>query len=317
MLSRPSRSSSAVHLSLLLPITPIQQSSHPSSQIPQRNSSFATTSTRSKIRRGSESSTPRPRRHSSSRAMSSNPSSSRPFISSSSSVQRSMTEGSPPPYTSELPETSPGSPFLARRSSSTPHLHSPPMHSAILPVYPRSQNNSRQSSSSTINAHAVPRSRAIYTREETDDDTDNCTSGDDAIMYQSPQSDAADSLRERLFNKGKARANNSARVRLISTAPGVRGAGETETESEETVSNKYQIQVIYHLAARPSGTICHDNCISYCSRPLILFRTLKKSIQADFLIATQPPYCAPGDEVLFSRSPFSIVRINDHTHTVS
>ncbi|KAI0804659.1 hypothetical protein BC629DRAFT_1241975, partial [Irpex lacteus] len=69
------------------------------------------------------------------------------------------------------------------------------------------------------------------------EDTDAATSGDDTVVYRSPRQTIAGSLRERLFGKGKARADHGERTRLISTTPGVHGAGETETEGEDTPRN--------------------------------------------------------------------------------
>lgn len=148
--------------------------------------------------------------------------------------------GSPPPYSPEPPESVPLSPFLVRRSSSTPHLNSPPPPGAeprLSNTHSYSQTNSRNPSSSALYSHPAPRHRASFSREETDEDTDAATSGDDTVVYRSPRQTIAGSLRERLFGKGKARADHGERTRLISTTPGVHGAGETETEGEDTVSN--------------------------------------------------------------------------------
>ena len=147
-----------------------------------------------------------------------------------------ITPGSPPPYSPEPPESTPNSPFLVKRSSSTPHLNSPPLLGATISPYPRSQANSRRPSSSALFAHPLPRSRASYTREETDDDADTVTSGDDAVVYRSPQPTIAGSLRERLFGNGQPHHHNERR-RMISTTRGVRGAGETEPEGEDAVSD--------------------------------------------------------------------------------
>ncbi|KAI0683847.1 hypothetical protein BC835DRAFT_700005 [Cytidiella melzeri] len=159
-------------------------------------------------------------------------SSSSPALASQEAVTQNAT-GSPPPYSAEPHGPAANSPFLARRSSSTPHLQSPPTPSDTLLIHPHSQSSSRRPSSSTLYNHSAPRSRVNFTREETDDETEECTSGDDAVVYRSLQPAVSGSIRERLFGKGKGRADHSERVRMISTAPGVCGAGETETEGEE------------------------------------------------------------------------------------
>lgn len=91
------------------------------------------------------------------------------------------------------------------------------------------------------------RQRAAYARSETEeDDTDTALSGDDAVFYRARQRaqepGLGATLRERLFGKGKGRADASGRVRFITTAPGLRGAGETETEGEDGVS----LQLFWH-----------------------------------------------------------------------
>ncbi|KAI0338692.1 hypothetical protein BDW22DRAFT_1337269 [Trametopsis cervina] len=148
-----------------------------------------------------------------------------------------ISPGSPPPYSAEPPEPEPNSPFLVKRSSSTPHLHPPPVPSPVPTIQSQSHNTSRRPSAAALYVHPPPRSRTVQPREETDEDTDACTSGDDAVVYRSPRSTPTGSLRERLFGIVKGRADNGARVRLISTAPGVRGAGETETEGEDAPRN--------------------------------------------------------------------------------
>lgn len=144
--------------------------------------------------------------------------------------------GSPPPYT---PEPDPNSPFLAKRAVSSPHLHSPPQAPTELYNYPRSHASSRRPSSSAIHTHNHgARHRPVYIRPETDDEaiSESTASADEGVMYRSPEPSLAGTLRERLFGKGKSRTEGTERVRPITTAPGVLGAGETETESEEAVS---------------------------------------------------------------------------------
>lgn len=154
-----------------------------------------------------------------------------------------LSPGSPPPYSLDPPEANPNSPFLAKRAASSPHL-SPPSSPHDLPVYPRSHGGSRRPSSSNLNSYAPSqmRQRAAYARSETEeDDTDTALSGDDAVFYRAKQRASepglAATLRERLFGKGKGRADASGRVRFITTAPGLRGAGETETEGEDAPRN--------------------------------------------------------------------------------
>ena len=72
-------------------------------------------------------------------------------------------------------------------------------------------------------------------RADTDDDegaSESTASADEGVTYRSPEPSLAGTLRERLFGKGKGRADGMARVRSITTAPGVLGAGETETEGD-------------------------------------------------------------------------------------
>lgn len=274
MLSRQSHSSSTVRLAVLTPLTATHNSSSPSppssgssqAGTPESDTQPLTVRPRLRSRTNSETSRVRQghnrtRSHSGSMPFNPNyPSMQAQAQASSSSSALSArltlgpprrTPGSPPPYSPEPPEVGPNSPFLAKRAASTPHLHSPPMSPAALHVYPHSHGNSRRPSSTALYSHSPSalRPRAPPAQEETDDDTDGCTSGDDAVVYRSTQATLAGSLRERLFGKGKGRADNHERVRLISTAPGVLGAGETETESEDAVSNISSIvlQVIYHM----------------------------------------------------------------------
>ena len=146
--------------------------------------------------------------------------------------------GSPPPYSLTPPETDPNAPFLFKRAASSPHLHSPPQ-SPPLQYYPHSGSSSRIPSSSTLQLH-TPRSRPAYHHADTSDDPDtdaDASMSEDTIIYTSTQPTLAGTLRARLLGKGKGRADDT-RMRPISTAPGVIGAGETETEGEDSVSFK-------------------------------------------------------------------------------
>lgn len=150
-----------------------------------------------------------------------------------------LERGSPPPYSPEPPLVNLGSPFLAKRAASTPHLQSPPLSPHTPHTYPHSHASSRRPSTSAL---CQPRARSAYPRVETDEDeTDTAPSGDDAVIYRArdrtrerePEPSFASTLRERLFGKGQGRADAGERVRFITTARGAVGAGETETESEE------------------------------------------------------------------------------------
>lgn len=143
--------------------------------------------------------------------------------------------GSPPPYSPTPPnppplqaESSSSSLFLTRRAASSPHINSPPSSPTFSS---HSAEPSRRPSTITLHAR---RSRQFYDRVETSDDPDTDASlSEDTVIYTSTRMSLAGSLRARLLGKGKARADE---VRPISTAPGVIGAGETETEGEDTVS---------------------------------------------------------------------------------
>lgn len=160
--------------------------------------------------------------------------------------------GSPPPYSPEPPAVDTESPFLARRAASSPHLQSPPHSPRLSHVYPQSFASSRRPSASALPAQSQSqlrprlRSQSINARIETDDDdTDTALSGEDAVSYrprsreqprEQPREQRTWTLRERLFGKGKGRADATERVRFITTARGMVGAGETETESDDAVS---------------------------------------------------------------------------------
>ncbi|CAL1702625.1 unnamed protein product [Somion occarium] len=145
--------------------------------------------------------------------------------------------GSPPPYSPTPPEppeclqsssTNSASPFLAKRAASTPHLHSPPL-SPSFPAHPHSIESSRRPSTSTLHAR-----RARHAYETSDDPDTDASMSEDTVIYTSTQPSLAGTLRARLFGKGKGRADFEERMRPISTTPGVLGAGETETEGEDS-----------------------------------------------------------------------------------
>lgn len=163
--------------------------------------------------------------------------------------------GSPPPYSPEPPAPDTEPPILSRCAASTPHLHSPPQSPHLSHIYPQSSSSSRRPSTSGLQSQIRGRlrSQSANARSETDDgDTDTAASGDDSIIHrprprehlreQSREQSRSWSLRERLFGKRKGRADASERARLITTARGVVGAGETETESDDAVSTH-----IYHI----------------------------------------------------------------------
>ncbi|KAK7681851.1 hypothetical protein QCA50_015198 [Cerrena zonata] len=145
--------------------------------------------------------------------------------------------GSPPPYSPTPPDPPPAQQaecsnpqFLSRRSASSPHINSPPSSPTFGPY---SAESSRRPS--TIALH-TRRSRQFYARVETSDDPDTDASlSEDTVIYTSTRLSLAGTLRARLLGKGKGRADDA--MRPISTAPGVIGAGETETEGEDTPRN--------------------------------------------------------------------------------
>lgn len=267
MLTQHPHSSSAVRLAVVNPLSPPESSSSPSPPSTPTNSSGSSgassqarsqqpTPARPRSRTGftAASSTRqrsvvnRPRALSA--AMTFTPS----FTASSGSSSRTpqADPGSPPPYTPEPPELDPNSPFLAKRAVSSPHLHSPPQSPGAAHVYPHSHASSRRPSSSTAllshtllshgmhtHTHASgSRHRTTYARMETDEDegSESAPSGEERVTYMSSGPSIAGTLRERLFGKGKGRANISEQCHSITTAPGVVGAGETETEGEDSVS---------------------------------------------------------------------------------
>ncbi|KAF7798778.1 hypothetical protein EIP86_010003 [Pleurotus ostreatoroseus] len=146
--------------------------------------------------------------------------------------------GSPPPYT---PEPDPNVPILSRRSASSPHLQSHNLGPRSFSPQVQSHTSSRRQSSAALQSlpHASGahlRHRPGYAAVETEDDRSESSGDDGGVTYQSSGPSLAGSLRERLFGKGKGRADSSERLRPITTAPGVIGAGETETEGEDPVS---------------------------------------------------------------------------------
>ncbi|TCD70389.1 hypothetical protein EIP91_003743 [Steccherinum ochraceum] len=144
--------------------------------------------------------------------------------------------GSPPPYSLTPPETDPNSPFLFKRAASSPHLHSPPQSPAPLHQYPHSSSSSRIPSSSTLHPPQRAARHTYSHHADTSDDPDtdaDASMSEDTVIYTSSQPTLAGTLRARLLGKGKGRADEG-RMRPISTALGVIGAGETETEGEES-----------------------------------------------------------------------------------
>ena len=165
--------------------------------------------------------------------------------------------GSPPPYSATPPEPpapqaeSSNSQFLTRRSASSPHINSPPSS----PTFESSHSAEPSRRPSAISFHPR-RSRHFYDRVETSDDPDTDASlSEDTVVYTSTRLSLAGTLRARLLGKGKARADETSRP--ISTAPGVIGAGETETEGEDTVSSC--------LPGLPLFTSCM-RCLAWCPK---------------------------------------------------
>ena len=247
MLTRNNHNSSAVRIAVLPQIPTQESSSSPSppstnssglSQGPSPSRSQPSTPTRPRSRASTltRHRTPPNRIRAFSVGMSFNPNFTISAASSSSTPRPPPDPGSPPPYT---PEPDPNSPFLAKRAVSSPHLHSPPQATSELYTYPNSHTSSRRPSSALhIHGHG-PRHRPAYVRAETDEEevSESTASADEGVMYRSPEPSLAGTLRERLFGKARSRNGEMGRVRSITTAPGVLGAGETETESEDAVSS--------------------------------------------------------------------------------
>lgn len=254
------------------------------------------------------------------------------------SARNPLDRGSPPPYTPEPPSLDPNSPFLAKRATSSPHLQSPPHSPHIAHVYPQSHSSSRRPSSSALQSH--PRSRlrlrsgnANIRVETEDDDTDTCSSGDDAVAYRSrergqpleqvEEQTFAHMLRERLFGKGKGRADAAERVRSITTAPGVVGAGETETESDDVVSLASSECMIFCTNTALEGPLGTPSPLSGC--PCNVDSALV-SIKFNFdlnscsipLAATQSTHRA-SDHSFIALVTHSLParRVNVYTHPVS
>ncbi|EKM51130.1 uncharacterized protein PHACADRAFT_199963 [Phanerochaete carnosa HHB-10118-sp] len=263
-------SSSAARLTVLTPLVPPQDSSSPSprsSSSSGESSEQATTPVRppstpprTRSRTGSLSTANHTRLRSgrarsytanmpffTATAPSAGPSS-MPSTSRTTASFQHLDLGSPPPYSPEPPEIDPNSPFLAKRAASSPHLQSPPLSPDSPHVYSQSHPTLRRPSSSALrtSGHSSVRARSMHARVETDEDDTDTASGDDAVVYRSRERERppsrerepslAEILRERLFGKGKGRSDVPERVRFITTVPGVLGAGETETESEDAVS---------------------------------------------------------------------------------
>lgn len=124
----------------------------------------------------------------------------------------------------------------------------------------------------------------MYARVETDDDDTDTASGDDAVVYRSREPERpreherehslAATLRERLFGKGKDRADAHGRVRFITTVPGMAGAGETETESEDVVSRTAALRALYILC---TASIVSSSKIGHSSGLVTMVMSLKGS----------------------------------------
>ncbi|KAI0922461.1 hypothetical protein AcV7_005990 [Taiwanofungus camphoratus] len=147
---------------------------------------------------------------------------------------------SPPPYSLTPPDPNPAAPVP--RAASSPHLRAPPSEHF-------SSSSSTPSSSSLapcpIPAPQPQRGRASLSEpplriraDTSDEDPDAETPpSDDSILYTTSTLSFSGTLRSRLLGKRKGRAHEDTNVRPITTAPGVVGAGETETESEDSPRN--------------------------------------------------------------------------------
>ncbi|KAL6303595.1 N-glycosylation protein-domain-containing protein [Sparassis latifolia] len=124
----------------------------------------------------------------------------------------SAPSSSPPPYSLTPPEPS-FSPASNRRAASSPHLRQP--------QYPLPSQ----------------RARRALVQSDCDDSADDTAASEDDILYTTSASASTGFtgvLRARILGKGKAREDT---LRPITTAPGVRCAGETETDGEDSPRN--------------------------------------------------------------------------------
>ncbi|OBZ73184.1 hypothetical protein A0H81_06892 [Grifola frondosa] len=112
-----------------------------------------------------------------------------------------------------------------KRASSSPHLR----------VFTRARPPSSASISRPPYTNGY--SRSCSRVDSSDDSEDSGAETDDGVMFTSVHPSFADTLRQRILGKGKGRACDGPCVRPITTAPGVLGAGETETEGEDSPRN--------------------------------------------------------------------------------
>ena len=245
-------------------------------------------------------------------------------------LRSALNRGSPPPYSPEPPAIDASSPFLTKRAASSPHLHSPPQSPHIPHIYPQSHASSRRPSASGLHSQTRSqlRSRIVQpqVRSETeDDDADMCLSGDDAVVYKARQrgrlreqeqdSGYTRMLRERLFGKGKSRADAADRVRFITTAPGMAGAGETETESDDAVSPSLHIASTRQRNPLAFSICCPCNADSALTPTK--FNHDPHSSSFPHFVAARSTYCAFHNSLLALNAHYvSARRVNVDTYSI-
>ncbi|KAH9943625.1 N-glycosylation protein-domain-containing protein [Amylocystis lapponica] len=156
-------------------------------------------------------------------------------------VVMSAPSNSPPPY-SLTPPSPASSTAQARRTTTSSHLHTHP---------------TSQFSTAASLAPASRHDRLAPERDEETSDDEGAHAGpsEGGAVYTVSTGDFSGTLRARVLAKGKARADDSGQLRPITTAPGVLGAGETETEGEDSPRNLPTARIIH-----PSPPHCTPPC---------------------------------------------------------
>ncbi|KZT66940.1 hypothetical protein DAEQUDRAFT_674124 [Daedalea quercina L-15889] len=129
------------------------------------------------------------------------------------------TDSSPPPYSPTPPALPDSVTFVQlQHASSTPQFH---QHSSRQPHY-----RSHPSFSDALAPHSLARQG-----NTSGDDADETSASEDGMLFTGPPFSLAGSLRSRLLRR-KGPPQDDEQLRPISTASGVPGATETETESD-------------------------------------------------------------------------------------
>jgi len=138
---------------------------------------------------------------------------------------------SPPPYSPSPPEPVCIAPV--QRASSSPHLRPPP--SVQLFTYSNTPSSSSLGAHLRPNTHTPPSYSQSTNRVTHDEELEDSVASEDDMLYAVRHTDLTGTLRSRLLKRK--RVQDDTTCRPITTANGVLGGGETETEGEESPRN--------------------------------------------------------------------------------